>query len=73
MAYETGNRSITASFGQRLADLRDTATEAYNNWRVYHRTLRELQDLSNRELADLGISRSTVTRIAMEAAYGKNV
>lgn len=73
MAYVTGNRTITASFGQRFAELRDTLTESYSNWRVYRRTLSELQELSGRELADLGINRSMITRIALEAAYGKNV
>lgn len=73
MAYITGNRTITASFGQRLSELRDTLTEAYANWRVYRRTLSELQELSSRELADLGIHRSMITRIAMESAFGKNV
>lgn len=38
---------------------------------VYRQTLRELNTLSNRDLEDLGISRSMVTRLAHEAAYGK--
>lgn len=38
---------------------------------VYARTLRELRALSARELADLGIPRSMITRLAAEAAWGK--
>ncbi|KMK66657.1 DUF1127 domain-containing protein [Puniceibacterium sp. IMCC21224] len=38
--------------------------------RTYNQTLRELEALSNRELADLGISRSSIRSIAQEAAYG---
>jgi uncharacterized protein YjiS (DUF1127 family) len=34
---------------------------------VYRATLRELQALSNRELADLGIHRSEISRIAQDA------
>lgn len=38
---------------------------------VYRQTVNELSNLSNRELADLGIHRSMITRIATEAAWGK--
>jgi uncharacterized protein YjiS (DUF1127 family) len=36
--------------------------------RIYNETVRELGALSNRELADLGIHRSMITRIAIEAS-----
>ncbi len=39
-----------------------------NTWRRYSRTVTELQALSSRELADLGIARSDIGRIAREAA-----
>ena len=38
--------------------------------RVYRTTLTELQSLSNRELADMGMARSELRRIAYDAAYG---
>ncbi|EGJ20554.1 hypothetical protein RSWS8N_00710 [Cereibacter sphaeroides WS8N] len=38
--------------------------------RIYRQTVRELNSLTTRELSDLGIHRSMITRIAMEAAYG---
>ncbi|WBU65731.1 DUF1127 domain-containing protein [Paracoccus aerodenitrificans] len=38
---------------------------------IYRQTVNELSALSNRELNDLGISRSMITRIATEAAWGK--
>lgn len=37
---------------------------------VYTQTIRELSILTTRELDDLGISRSMITRLAHEAAYG---
>lgn len=37
---------------------------------VYRQTVGELKSLSERELNDLGIARSMITRIAHEAAYG---
>lgn len=36
--------------------------------RVYNQTYRELSQLSTRELDDLGISRSMISRLAYEAA-----
>lgn len=39
--------------------------------RVYRTTLNELGSLSNRELADLGMNRTELRRIAYEAAYGQ--
>lgn len=38
---------------------------------VYRQTLRELNALTDRDLNDLGISRSMITRLAHESAYGK--
>jgi len=40
----------------------------YAVWKRYSRTLSELESLSNRDLADLGISRSDIPRIAREAS-----
>ena len=37
----------------------------------YRATVNELQSLSNRELADLGISRASISSIAYEHAYLK--
>ncbi|TKD15764.1 DUF1127 domain-containing protein [Rhodobacter capsulatus] len=45
--------------------------EALARRKVYRQTLAELRSLSNRELNDLGMHRSMLTRIALEAAYGK--
>ena len=47
--------------------------EGLQRYRIFTRTRRELNELSSRELADLGISRSGITRVALEAAYGKDV
>ena len=37
--------------------------------RLYRETLRELGQLSNRELSDLGLHRSMIRRVAWQAAY----
>lgn len=36
----------------------------YRNWRLYRETVSELNRLSNRELADLGISRADIRSVA---------
>ena len=38
------------------------------SWRRYNASLNELNQLGDRELADIGISRSDIPRIAWEAA-----
>lgn len=38
-------------------------------YRVYRRTLTELQDLSDRDLADLGLHRSMLRSVAYQSAY----
>jgi uncharacterized protein YjiS (DUF1127 family) len=40
---------------------------SYKNWRTYRNTIAELDRLSNRELSDLGISRSDIRAVARSA------
>jgi len=44
--------------------------ERIARYRTFRTTLNELQTLSDRDLTDLGISRSNVRSIAYDAAYG---
>lgn len=60
---ETGFRGRLLNAIQRMQDNR--ARRA-----VYRQTLRELNSLTTRDLNDLGISRSMITRLAYESAYG---
>jgi uncharacterized protein YjiS (DUF1127 family) len=39
----------------------------YRNWRRYRETVSELDRLSNRELADLGIARGDIPFVARKA------
>lgn len=43
---------------------------AYAKHRMFRRTLRELETLTARELADLGLSRGGLRAAAHEAVYG---
>lgn len=42
------------------------------NYRAYRNTVNELSGLSDRELADLGLNRSIVKRVAFQATYDAN-
>ncbi|MFD1343745.1 DUF1127 domain-containing protein [Litorisediminicola beolgyonensis] len=65
MAYATHISSApTGRFETFTASLRT----ALQRRRVFSRTLKELSALSDRELADLGLHRSMLRRIAQEAA-----
>ncbi|MCC5971431.1 MAG: DUF1127 domain-containing protein [Pararhodobacter sp.] len=46
--------------------------DSWNRYITFRRTYEELSALSTRELQDMGVSRSMITRLAYEAAYGKN-
>lgn len=71
MAYTNATRSATAGLVDRLSALVADVRESMRRRRLYRDTLRELNALSTRELNDLGIHRSMITRVALEAAYGK--
>ena len=43
-------------------------TRFLRQWRRYNSNLRELSQLGDRELADLGISRSDIPRVAWESS-----
>jgi len=47
----------------------ETLREGIARRRLYRRTLSELSALSNGELADLGLNRSMLRRVAWQAAY----
>lgn len=71
MAYLNTSRASGATFFDRLADMAVEIKTDYAKWRMYRRTLTELRALPARELADLGMHRSMIKRVALEAAYGK--
>lgn len=61
--YETG-------FVARMIETTKSLAARYEQHKMFRTTLNELQGLSARELADIGISRSMIRGIAYEAAYG---
>lgn len=72
MAATTFGNAIAATGLRDRLNARVAATRSdYAKWRVYRKTVTELAALSDRDLADLGLSRSMISTIAHEAAYGK--
>ncbi|MGL4279785.1 MAG: DUF1127 domain-containing protein [Albidovulum sp.] len=65
-ATRTGEWGIFASLNGLVTRLGD----ARRRYSVYRQTVAELNALNDRDLADLGIARSSITSIATEAAYG---
>lgn len=65
-----GSASKDAGFRTWLGDMIAGIQESRARNAVYRQTVRELNALNARDLADLGIHRSMITRIAREAAYG---
>ena len=63
---------FTGSHGTRAAGFAAWAETLRNRvarYRLYRRTVAELSALSGRELADLGLHRSMIRRVALQAAY----
>lgn len=70
MAYTTSAR-IAPTLLDRLVAFKHDLSERRAKNRVFRETLHELQALSNRELADLGLSPANLKSVAYEAAYKK--
>lgn len=72
MTYANDIRGLAgASFSERVTHLFRVIAEARAQRAVYVRTLRELESLSTRDLADLGIARAMIQPLAHQAAYGR--
>ena len=63
-------RSALHILGEDLSAAVYAAVQRLADYRMYHRTLRELQDLTARDLVDLGMHRSEIKRVAHDAVYG---
>ncbi len=71
MAFATTTRRATAQYlSEDLSAAIYAALQRITNYRAYRRTVRELSNLSSHELADLGLHRSELCRVAHESVYG---
>lgn len=71
MAFITDTRTGGTPLSTRFAALRANFAAARAQRKIFTTTFAELDALSNRDLNDLGLSRSSIRAVAMEAAYGK--
>lgn len=71
MAFINISRSATPSLADRFPGFLADVKAMLARRAIYNQTVRELDALTNRELADLGIDRSEISALAREAAYGK--
>lgn len=69
MAFLTDTTTTQNAFGAKLAQIWADIKAASAKRALYRETIRELNTLSNRELADLGIARCEIPRIAYETSY----
>lgn len=70
MTTVTLTNFASSDFADRLASLKAEIATKLAARKLYRQTYNELQDLTSRDLADLGIHRSNIRAIAFEAAYG---
>ncbi|MCG7519202.1 DUF1127 domain-containing protein [Ruegeria sp. Ofav3-42] len=68
MAVATHNTALKGAPVTGLASLIEAAKTRFARYRIYRQTVNELSELSNRELADLGLHRSMIRRLAQQAA-----
>ena len=70
MAHASNNIDQTQSaLTARIGGMFDGLRARRARRRVYRTTFHELSALSNRELADLGLSRTEIRRVAYQAAH----
>lgn len=70
MAYVGTAQTLPASLIERVRNALGFTAEKMIRRKIYRTTLTELRSLGNRDLADLGLARSELQRVAWEAAYG---
>ncbi|TMV07906.1 DUF1127 domain-containing protein [Ruegeria sediminis] len=68
MAVISDHTAHKGTFFAGLSSLIEAAKARYTRHRVYRQTVNELSALSTRDLADLGLHRSMIRRVALQAA-----
>jgi len=71
MAFANDIHSFETGMVRRMYETLVQARAGFAKRKTYNSTLNELEMLSQRELDDLGITRSNIRKIAHEAAYGE--
>ncbi len=69
MAYLSIHQPIAAPLLNRISVAFKSFRQARRDNRMFRKTLTELRGLSNRELCDLGLSRSSLFEVARASVY----
>ncbi len=67
MTVATNTSALKSASAGGLSALIEAAKTRFDRYRMYRQTVNELASLSDRELADLGLHRSMIRRIATQA------
>lgn len=70
MTFVTETYTPHVSIRERFETFRVNMAAAAKKRQAYRQTMDELQGLTDRDLADLGIHRSMIPAVAYDAAYG---
>ena len=70
MAHTSEFRVAGFSIAPRITEVRAAFAKRIEQYKTYRRTLAELESLTARELADIGLNRHALREIAHESAYG---
>lgn len=71
MAYVNTARAAAPSLRSLFAHPMNAVAQMVQRRRIFNQTVAELNALSDRDLADLGLHRSLIRSVAKDAAYGK--
>ena len=69
MAYIQSEAKLKTSFFENFSTGVLNLRNRYKKYRLYSKTVSELRELSGRDLADLGLSRSMIESVAFSAVY----
>ncbi len=69
MAFVSDIRGFETTLISRMTSSARSLSAAYEARRMYVKTVRELQELDDRTLADLGLSRGEIQVAAYQAVY----
>ena len=69
MAYVQSEAKLKTSFFENFSTGVLNLRNRYKKYRLYSKTVSELRELSGRDLADLGLSRSMIESVAFSAVY----
>lgn len=69
MAYASDIRTANGSLTDRFAALTKNLGARYARHKTFRQTLNELSALSDRDLRDLGLTRSEIRSVAYEHVY----